>query len=842
MGSYHRHLCLWALLSTINPPPTLAFTQLPTRLASIGSPSARLAQQQTDSSEEVETTASSQPTDQKSNSFLRGLMEFQNSLLHGSDTPHPPGSPPPEDLLEPYFLMTDEKAAARSVEKSLASMEGGLDVRRRPHANTSGASTDPAVLRAAAAAVDPILKGQMEPQVPDRAIKGALMAGVVATTLAGKGAVLSSAAGLTAAYVAITTGPIGQAMRAVGGLTWDVASGLANAYKKADEEGKLDAFVDKLSTMDINYWKQFSDRFWTVDPKVLQQKEKEQEQAQRSLLAYRLTLEVAEAQKRKVAAEQARVAEEARLKEEARLAEEARIAEGARMKEEATKAEEARMAEEARKAEEARLAEEARIAEEARKVEEARIAEESRLAEEARKAKEARIAEEARLAKEARLAEEARQAEEARIAEEARKVEEARIAEEARLAEEARKAKEARLAKEAELAAQAAEMDDGDDEDIFFDETEDWEASIAAAQESIDGKIAGLDEALFDDEDASVWKSAGKIAKDLGRAPYAADESEDDEDMDPEEIARLAREAVENFEKEAEMFELEDDDEDLDFSSDDDFEAMAAAARAAVEKMSGPDDFLDDDFTDDEASLADLAEAARMAVEQMESPTITPASTSSSSGQDWSKLTVAKLKDELRERGLPTTGKKADLVALLEESDLALESEDEPMAVESITALDSDDFRTTPVPDSKDVVDVELTDWSKFTVVELRQALKSRGLSTQGQKAELVIRLEEADIAEFLGKTGFEDEDDFGDEEFSVESEDNFDDEEFSVESEEDFDLFEEGEDEDEEPSQDFSSMTVNELKDELRQRGLRVSGKKQELLDRLISATTSSV
>lgn len=37
--------------------------------------------------------------------------------------------------------------------------------------------------------------------------------------------------------------------------------------------------------------------------------------------------------------------------------------------------------------------------------------------------------------------------------------------------------------------------------------------------------------------------------------------------------------------------------------------------------------------------------------------------------QDWSKLTVAKLKEVLKDRGLAITGKKADLVARLQESE-----------------------------------------------------------------------------------------------------------------------------------------------------------------------------
>lgn len=37
--------------------------------------------------------------------------------------------------------------------------------------------------------------------------------------------------------------------------------------------------------------------------------------------------------------------------------------------------------------------------------------------------------------------------------------------------------------------------------------------------------------------------------------------------------------------------------------------------------------------------------------------------------QDWSKLTVVQLKEHLKERGLPLSGKKADLVARLQELD-----------------------------------------------------------------------------------------------------------------------------------------------------------------------------
>ncbi len=41
--------------------------------------------------------------------------------------------------------------------------------------------------------------------------------------------------------------------------------------------------------------------------------------------------------------------------------------------------------------------------------------------------------------------------------------------------------------------------------------------------------------------------------------------------------------------------------------------------------------------------------------------------------ENYSKLTVVLLKEELKKRGLPITGKKSDLVARLEEADKVVE-------------------------------------------------------------------------------------------------------------------------------------------------------------------------
>lgn len=350
------------------------------------------------------------------------------------------------------------------------------------------------------------------------------------------------------------------------------------------------------------------------------------------------------------------------------------------------------------------------------------------------------------------------------------------------------------------------EETDDDDEIFFDDDSDDWGAALLAAQESIDGKIAGLEDALVDDEEAAVWKSAETMAKNLGKSLYTDDEDEE-------------------F----------DDEEELALSDVEDLDALGAAARAAVEMTGDEYELSDVDLTDDESSFEDLVAAAREAVEAMGPPVVDPAL------RDWSTLTVAQLRNELRDRGLPTTGKKADLVALLQESDLDLEQDGEvgvedTIDVDVMANLFGEVFGTGSDPDMEmdsepdffdseddeadmaDAIEIEVYDWSTSTVAQLRTELKNRGLATAGKKGDLLARLEEDDLAAALREVRGEDAE-------AARSEGEM-----------------EGEigDEYEEQSVDYSAMTIVELKNELRARGLRVSGRKQELIDRLQSATTS--
>eukprot|EP00931_Biecheleriopsis_adriatica_P076591 TRINITY_DN50284_c0_g1_i1.p1 TRINITY_DN50284_c0_g1~~TRINITY_DN50284_c0_g1_i1.p1 ORF type:complete len:220 (-),score=60.32 TRINITY_DN50284_c0_g1_i1:221-835(-) len=98
---------------------------------------------------------------------------------------------------------------------------------------------------------------------------------------------------------------------------------------------------------------------------------------------------------------------------------------------------------------------------------------------------------------------------------------------------------------------------------------------------------------------------------------------------------------------------------------------------------------------------------------------------------------------------------------------------------------------------------------SSYTVVQLKERLKERSLTVSGNKAQLIERLQAAILAESAEESE-EDED-------AEDAEDAAEDEYCEI----DFDL---------------ESCTVSALKGHLRERGLPVSGKKADLIERLRS------
>ena len=150
---------------------------------------------------------------------------------------------------------------------------------------------------------------------------------------------------------------------------------------------------------------------------------------------------------------------------------------------------------------------------------------------------------------------------------------------------------------------------------------------------------------------------------------------------------------------------------------------------------------------------------------------------------DWASKIVPQLKSELTTRGLSLTGKKSDLVARLEANDR------------------SESAVIAPVREVGGVESEQDVDWKSYTVPELKEELTSRGLSLAGMKADLISRLEADD-----GNVGALGRDQVG---------------ENIIEDEE---------------KTDWNSFTIPKLKEELTTRGLRVSGKKSDLVARLDS------
>ena len=616
-------------------------------------------------------------------------------------------------------------------------------------------------VRAGSRLVDQWFSSEIEKGVSQQAIQGAAITAALLGAVVGKGITTASVAGLGAAYVAITPGKPGDIVRAVGNFCYNTTNTVSGILHKLDPD-------DTLLKLPVNLAKRVF---------------KPLEERRVALAAYQAAL--------KHQSETAAVATRRAMMEY-------------------------RFANEARELEERR-----KIAEEkaARELLEARIELEALEKAKQEAEEQERLATAARLAAEARLAEEARMAEEARLIEQAQLLEKQRQEEEARLEAE----KEAARRKKEEAARVAEEMEAVMDLPVDEISDEDWEASVQAAQGSIDESIAGMDDA-FAEDDIAYWEAAEQRASEIGSSPV----NDLKEDLDMEALGQATREAVEDFEK---------------------------VQRAEEEEKRAQRGIWSSQMKAQPTAPKD--QTAREPVDMFEQnvPGAPP--------QGWSKLTVVQLKDELRNRGLPTSGKKAKLVALLESDDpkfataVSGSQEDtweEKIDVEEVgkaarSAVEAFERGELPTLEGPEVGQ----GWSKLTVAELRSELKSRGLPTSGKKADLIAALEadsiamdDLDLGEFK-RAALEAVQRFApDEEPSDEAL-----WEIDLSGDEDDSkngglLWERDEAEDRSdvsfweieeksaPQPDYSSMTVVELKEELRRRGLSLSGRKADLIKRL--------
>ena len=446
------------------------------------------------------------------------------------------------------------------------------------------------------------------------AIKGAALAGAALPIIAGaKGAGLSLAAlsALSSSYLAVTQGYGGDAARAVGELAWK-STGAFKSVRSVTQSlinGAVNIAKEKSreQMLEATVTKGDTDAAAKLD-KDVQQVLEEAEEA--------------------VAAAERDLDEEmaAKAEELAKLEDEDLLAKGECDKLQFRLIESYRghiltsclssLTTETKEFERARM-EEVR-AEAFAQAQQERIKDDQRLAEEDA----ARLAEEDRLEEEASrlLAEE----EAMLLAEqEANHLQDA--TEDEDIAEQARAAVEAMEQMEGGLP----DFDE-DDESVLGDE--DLEAAIALAQEFEDDKIAGVDgllQALRElDADGDIEGDDEEDYPELGEddATFSDSQAGQEQAQNPEDLARAAREAVATYEAE-----------------------MAAKSQSR------------------KAQKSEWAEAVAAVSEEREidaSPTATAAT-------DWASLTVAKLKDELRSRGLKVGGKKAELVQRLEEDDMS---------------------------------------------------------------------------------------------------------------------------------------------------------------------------
>jgi hypothetical protein len=121
------------------------------------------------------------------------------------------------------------------------------------------------------------------------------------------------------------------------------------------------------------------------------------------------------------------------------------------------------------------------------------------------------------------------------------------------------------------------------------------------------------------------------------------------------------------------------------------------------------------------------------------------------------------------------------------------------------------------------------TDWSQFTVAQLRDELRSRGLHTAGKKADLEVMLTADDLEpsteeEMAWKTDIEE---TSKQEIEQVAQGEPDLDELGRAARAAVEVFEG----DNKSELEFEAMTVNELKDELRNRGLKITGRKAELI-----------
>ena len=305
-----------------------------------------------------------------------------------------------------------------------------------------------------------------------------------------------------------------------------------------------------------------------------------------------------------------------------------------------------------------------------------------------------------------------------------------------------------------------------------FGLAEDLETIKAAVNElEVDNEFPELDMAALG---AAARAAVEKMERSKAARSTVVEEDEEDlyDAFDPAELEAVgaaARAAVEQMD----VPQGNEFDDELEAFDSVDLEALGNAARAAVEKMNEQNVLVDKDFAEyeefddvdteidmmqssdeddtlDEFDIDALGASARRAVDMFNARTAIPS-------KNWSTMTVADLKSALVARGIKATGKKAELIALLERASLVTSPIEEDFGAFAVDDIDFDadepseaelmQLEENPVSfdDDDDDETVGLTatviNVDGLTMPQLKAELKMRGLATGGRKADLVKRL-----------------------------------------------------------------------------------------------------
>ena len=400
-----------------------------------------------------------------------------------------------------------------------------------------------------------------------------------------------------------------------------------------------------------------------------------------------------------------------------------------------------------------------------------------------------------------------------------------------------------------------------------------------------------VDESSGSSIDKLEWESAELLAKSLNKGTTVSSKDNTDEnDVDMEALAKAARDAVEMFEQQFEHEKKETQRQreqwtaQQSVASDNDVTMSQPLAdiESAWKKMTLAE--LKFELgkrglakSGTKASLvARLVEYQSVSTSETSEEKITAASVQSDASttdgeiRDWVTLKVADLRVELNRRGLPTTGKKADLVAALRESDIALQKHDtaesdagaqmEPRLSNTIMNEDIEKvakaareavamFEETngKIGDSEEFEDVfKITDelFDEDEDISLDDLDLDIDLDALGKAARDAVMKMESDDDEPSDEALWEIENEIAlvDESFLVPPDDDGE----SILTMANLDKVEEAipkvRQQRTDPLPNYASMAVSQLKEELNRRGLRVTGKKIDLIARLEASDNESL